>query len=216
MIAARRRRGCRAPRDSGKLPSAVGCAGRSGKSRRDRNQQRSRFRHPQAYLFRWIDGFGKFATPPCNPSKINVVNVDPPAHPTVIQSKSVAAVISFEPYLDLSAQNGAKVVATGVGYTMADFKKPGKIWSGQITLYVRDSFVQQHKDVLVAYLKALQKANTWINADKVRASKVLAPLFGLKQSLLLKVLKRNIYGLAIDKTSMNDVTDVGEFMVKDH
>jgi ABC-type nitrate/sulfonate/bicarbonate transport system substrate-binding protein len=169
-----------------------------------------------AYLFRWIDGFCKFAKPTCDPAKINVVNVDPPDHPTVIQSKSVAGVISFEPYLDLSAQNGAKVVATGVGYTMAGYKRPGKIWSGQITLYARDSFVQDHKDVLVAYLKALQKANAWINADKARASKVLAPLFGLKQDLLVKMLKRNVYGLAIDKTFLNDVRDVGAFMVKDH
>ena len=38
----------------------------------------------------------------------------------------------------------------------------------------------------------------------------------MKQDLLVKMLKRNVYGLAIDKTFLNDVRDVGAFMVKDH
>src|SRR5262249_31162418 len=71
-----------------------------------------------ASSFAWLDGFCKYANPPCDPKKINVVNVDPPDHPSVLQSGSVSGVISFPPYIILSAQNGAYIAADGNGYHM--------------------------------------------------------------------------------------------------
>jgi NitT/TauT family transport system substrate-binding protein len=168
-----------------------------------------------AYLYRWLDGFCQQGQK-CDPDAVNLVNIDPPDHATVITTGDVDGLISFEPYLDLSALNDARIVATGTGYDMDDFKEDASIWTGQITLYVRDEMIQDHPDVLVAYLEAMQKANEWINEDKDRAAALLAPEFGLDEAVTRSVMERNIYGLAIDDQFLADVKDVGEFMVSDN
>jgi ABC-type nitrate/sulfonate/bicarbonate transport system substrate-binding protein len=142
-------------------------------------------------------------------SKIKFINLAPSDALTALQKGDIDAMASHEPFVTKAINSGGKLLFSGTKSFLPE--KTGDVNWMQLhtTLQVTDDFLKKNPNTIKAVLRALKKANDYLNSNRDAAIKILAPEFHLDEAELKQIMERNIYSLTVDDSYLTGSNGTG-------
>lgn len=123
-----------------------------------------------------------------DPAEIELVDLDPPTMVTALQACSVDAFATSEPTPSVAEERGAKELLTLGGQGNAY----------PLFLLARREFLQQNREQMVRFVRALRQAQAYVRAHPEEIVAMMAAETGLSLSSARSAVHRHEYGLRSD------------------
>ncbi|WP_301861246.1 aliphatic sulfonate ABC transporter substrate-binding protein [uncultured Megasphaera sp.] len=135
---------------------------------------------------------------------VQTVNLNAAEQVTALTTNEVDAIVIWEQYITkLTSAGQARVLADGTG-----------IKRGNMINYFVTSYADKHPLVVLAYLRALNRANELIKSDPDKAAEVTYQNFGISKEEMKKVLKNLTFTTALNDDDIKAITEVKDFSKK--
>ena len=135
---------------------------------------------------------------------LDSVNLAAGDQSAALSNGEVDAIVIWEQFISkLTSDNTARVLADGTGV------KRGNM----ITYFVKD-YADKNPKAVEAYIKALNRADEFIEKNPEKASETVAENFGVDKQLMLKILKNFTYQTELSKEDVAEITAVKDFSLK--
>ncbi len=132
---------------------------------------------------------------------IESINLGAGDQPAALSGGDVDAIVIWEQYISkLTSEGQAKVLADGTG-----------IKKGNMVTYAVSSYAEKNPKVIEAYIKALDKADKFIESNPSEAAELIAKDFGIDASLMEKILKNFTFTTDLTDDDIAEITKVKDF-----
>lgn len=127
---------------------------------------------------------------------LRLVDMRPVDMPEALSAGSVDAICASEPTPSLAEKRG--------GTPFADLSGLGNAYP--ILLMGRQSFVDDHPDAVVQFLRAMERATRFVTDRPEETAGILSQATGLEPDLCLKALHRHVYRLNLDEAMVESLS----------
>ncbi|GHV09086.1 nitrate ABC transporter substrate-binding protein [Campylobacterota bacterium] len=125
--------------------------------------------------------------------------------PTAIRTGQVDGAVVWEQFISqLVVPGEARVVADGTGIKL-----------GNNISYIKEGFAKKHPEVLVAYIKAVERGANYINNNNEAAAKLLSPTFKVTPEILKSVLSHFEYYAKFQPRDIAEIEKVKNYVLKE-
>ena len=132
---------------------------------------------------------------------VESVNLGAGDQPAALANGQVDALVIWEQYISkLTTEGTAKVLADGTG-----------IKRGNMVNYAVSSYAQEHSDVIEAYIKALDKADAYIQEHPEDAAELIADDFGVDEVVMEKILTNLTFTTELTTDDIEEIKKVKDF-----
>jgi len=137
---------------------------------------------------------------------VTVVDLNPGTMPEALMAGSVDAVAASEPTPSLAEARGGRGLITfgGLGN------------SYPILMLANASVIEERKEDLVRFFRALRHAEDFVNAHPNETAKILSRVTGLSLPLTQKAMKCHEYRLCLDEATLSSLQSTAKFLMKHH
>jgi len=136
-------------------------------------------------------------------SNVNVIDLNPADMADALRTAGVDAIVASEPTPSLLESKDCGVELTTLG---------GLGNTYPITLILRDDFGKKHPDVVVKALRAIDRAEHFINNHRREAAEEVAAATGLSADVTLAAMSHHTYNLGLSPATMTSLRDIAEFL----
>ncbi len=138
------------------------------------------------------------------PKAVTVVDLNPGTMPEALMAGSVDAVAASEPTPSLVEARGGRELITfgGLGN------------SYPILMLTNASVIEERKEDLVRFFRALRHAEDFVNTHPNETAKILSRVTGLSLPLTQKAMKRHEYRLRLDEATLSSLQSTAKFLMK--
>ncbi|MDR1460247.1 MAG: aliphatic sulfonate ABC transporter substrate-binding protein [Campylobacteraceae bacterium] len=122
--------------------------------------------------------------------------------PAAIESGDIDAAVAWEQYVSSMVADGkVRVIVDGTG-----------LKRGNNVSYTVRSFAQKHPEVLVAYIKAVQRGSDYINSHPKEAAVLISKNFGIKPDILEIVFNNFVYYASFTEEDIAEIKRVKDYI----
>jgi len=148
-------------------------------------------------LLAWADSLG------LDLSKVKVTDMRPEDMADALLSGAIDAIVASEPTPSIVEERGGRELATlgGLGNTYP------------ILLVARDEFLADHDEAVRRFLRAMDRAASFIADHPEEAAAIVARKTGLSQATTERAMTYHYYGLQLDDTAMASLQKIADFLV---
>lgn len=139
-----------------------------------------------------------------DPAGLELVDLDPPTMVTALQAGSVDAFAASEPTPSVAEEKGAKQLLTLGGQ--------GNFYP--VLLLTRREFLQQNKEQMLRFVRALHQAQDYVAAHGEETVAMMASETGLSHSAARSALHRHYYSLRFDAAILASLQQTARFLHK--
>ncbi|MDR1614492.1 MAG: aliphatic sulfonate ABC transporter substrate-binding protein [Campylobacteraceae bacterium] len=138
-------------------------------------------------------------------SDITEVNLAAGDIPAALERGDIDGTVIWEQYISqLTVPGKARVVADGTGIKL-----------GNSISYVKRDFAKAHPEVLIAYIKAVQRGAEYINNNNEDAAKLLSPTFKVSPEVLKSVFSHFEYYAKFQQRDIAEIEKVKNYVLKE-
>jgi sulfonate transport system substrate-binding protein len=136
-------------------------------------------------------------------SKVKVTDMRPEDMADALLSGAIDAIVASEPTPSVVEERGGRELATlgGLGNTYP------------ILLVARAEFLADHSEAVRRFLRAMDRAASFIADDPEEAAAIVARKTGLSQATTERAMAHHYYGLQLDDTAMASLQRIADFLV---
>lgn len=135
---------------------------------------------------------------------VQTVNLNAAEQVTALSTHEVDAIVIWEQYITkLTSTGQAKILADGTG-----------IKRGNMINYFVTAYADKHPLVVLAYLRALNRANEFIKQHPDQAAEATYKNFNVSKEEMTKILKNLTFTTALTEEDVQAITDVKDFSQK--
>ncbi len=135
---------------------------------------------------------------------IQTVNLGAAEQVTALTTGEVDAIVIWEQYITkMTNDNTARVLADGTG-----------IKRGNMVNYFVTEYAEKHPLVVLAYIKALNRADDVIKNDPDKAAEAVYKDFGVSKEEMLQILKNFTFTTDLTDDDIKEITAVKDFSLK--
>lgn len=146
--------------------------------------------------------------------KIELVNLQAPDMLASLEKGNIDFFAAWEPWGLESEAFGGKKLFTGTQSYLPDNEGPVSYLGFYMTCTTYDSYIEEHPAECAAYLRALIRANEYINNNMEEASAMVAEQLGLDQEQCLEIMKLNNYEITYDSTYEDACNQLNDYMIE--
>jgi aliphatic sulfonates family ABC transporter substrate-binding protein len=148
-------------------------------------------------LLAWADSLG------LDLSEVKVTDMRPQDMADALLSGAIDAIVASEPTPSIVEERGGRELATlgGLGNTYP------------ILLVARDEFLDGHGEAVRRFMRAMDRAASFIAQDPEEAAAIVARKTGLSQATTRRAMGHHYYGLQLDDTAMASLQRIADFLV---
>ncbi|MDR1614493.1 MAG: aliphatic sulfonate ABC transporter substrate-binding protein [Campylobacteraceae bacterium] len=138
-------------------------------------------------------------------SDITEINLAAGDIPAALERGDIDGAVIWEQYISqLTVPGKARVVADGTGIKL-----------GNSISYIKRDFAKAHPEVLVAYIKAVQRGADYINNNNEEAAKLLSPSFKVSPEVLKSVFSHFEYYTKFLPRDIAEIEKVKNYVLKE-
>lgn len=145
-------------------------------------------------------------------SKIKLVNLQAADMLAALQSGQIDTFAAWEPWGIKAEAFGAKVLFTGTKSYLSGKETDVNWLNFIVAIDASKKFVKANPKAAQAYVKAMIKATDFINKNPEEAAGIIAKQINLDKDTCLKIMKKNVYNVAFDKTFKNSCDELAQYM----
>ncbi|MCC8050987.1 MAG: aliphatic sulfonate ABC transporter substrate-binding protein [Clostridiales bacterium] len=135
---------------------------------------------------------------------VESINLSAGDQVAALSSGEVDAIVIWEQYISLLTTEGtAKVLADGTG-----------IKRGNMVTYAVTSYAEEHPEVIEAYIRALDRADEYIEEDPSAAAEVIAEDFGVDAELMETILGNFTFTTELTQDDIDEIEAVKDFSLE--
>jgi len=153
----------------------------------------------------------------CDISKVKVLNLPPAEGVTALATGSIDAYAIWQPFLnralDAGKDKGIHLLHYNNTSYLAGAEGPRKIHTAYGIFYVAPAFLEKNPRTVEALLRVLDKAVTFMNANKAEAVKILAAEFKQREADMDGQVGAVKYGLLINDERVKDIQAMADLLL---
>lgn len=135
---------------------------------------------------------------------VESINLSAGDQVAALSSGEVDAIVIWEQCISLLTTEGtAKVLADGTG-----------IKRGNMVTYAVTSYAEEHPEVIEAYIRALDRADEYIEEDPSAAAEVIAEDFGVDAELMETILGNFTFTTELTQDDIDEIEAVKDFSLE--
>lgn len=135
---------------------------------------------------------------------VESINLGAGDQPSALVSGEVDAIVIWEQYVSkLTSEGAAKILADGTG-----------VKRGNMVTYAVSSYAKKYPETIEAYIKALNRADEYIESNPKEAAKLIAGDFGIDADLMEIILGNFTFTTELSKSDVDEIKKVAEFSQK--
>ena len=132
---------------------------------------------------------------------VESINLGSGDSPAALTSGEVDAIVIWEQFISrLTSEGTAKVLADGTN-----------IKRGNMVTYAVSSYAKEHPEVIEAYIRALDRADQFIQESPNEAAELIAEDFGIDAELMKKILGNFTFTTELSAADIEEIGKVKDF-----
>ena len=144
---------------------------------------------------------------------VQLVNMGPAEMITAFVRGDVDAVALWEPHSSKARKLGdGKTLVSGTYSFLGPQPVARRVYGDHAVLFVTETTLKEQPAITRSVLAALQKANTFIEANRAEAIAILAKEYGLDAVEMEAVIDVNRYTLRLDDQLVTDIDALADFL----
>jgi len=151
-------------------------------------------------LLAWADSLG------LDLSRVKVTDMRPEDMADALLSGAIDAIVASEPTPSIVEERGGRELATlgGLGNTYP------------ILLVARDEFLADHSEAVRRFLRAMDRAASFIADDPEGTAAIVARKTGLSQATTERAMTHHYYRVQLDENTRASLGAIADFLVSQH
>ena len=146
-------------------------------------------------------------------ASVQLVNMGPAEMITAFVRGDVDAVALWEPHSSKARKLGdGKTLVSGTYSFLGPQPVARRVYGDHAVLFVTETTLKEQPAITRSVLAALQKANTFIEANRAEAIAILAKEYGLDAVEMEAVIDVNRYTLRLDDQLVTDIDALADFL----
>jgi CheY-like chemotaxis protein len=133
-----------------------------------------------------------------NLSTIHFVNASPVQQLELFVNGEIDAMACWEPWASQAQYVGGIFYFSGLYSNIPGHEGPVNWLTGQSMLVTFEERISKEPDLLIAFLKAMEKATNYLHATLNKAVSVFSDLLGIERHELAELLQKNMYTMNMD------------------
>lgn len=153
----------------------------------------------------------------CDINKITIVNTMPSDSLTAFSKRDVDAVLIWQPFTSIAVkEHGGWLVHTGVKSFIPGREGDYRVYYNYGTVFMPEDFIQKNPNTVEAYLRALAKAQEFVDQQQNRneVAQIIAQPLGMSVDLARQVLGENLYTMKFTPEFMKIMAQEIDFYVE--
>lgn len=135
---------------------------------------------------------------------VESINLGSGDSPAALISGEVDAIVIWEQFISkMTTEGTAKVLADGTG-----------IKRGNMVSYAVSEYADEHPEVIQAYIKALNRADEYIEESPQDAAALIAKDFGIDAKLMETILGNFVYSTELTDEDIEEIEKVKDFSLE--
>lgn len=145
---------------------------------------------------------------------IKWVYCDPSEQLAALMNGDVDAMACWEPYCSQAVAQGGTLLFNGIHSYLEDCEGDVDWMAFYATLHCSDEFLASHHDDVVAIMKALKRANDYINDNREEAVKIIAKEIQTDEDTVAMIMSENTYSMEWDDTFAEGIDAYANYMLE--
>lgn len=144
---------------------------------------------------------------------IEFIHAAPVRQLELFATHELDVVACWEPWTSQARYMGGQFYFSGMFSKIPGHEGPVNWLTGQSLLVTFQEHLQEFPDLLLASLKAINKATEYLNTTLHKAASVLSELLGVEHDELSELLQKNLYSLKMEETFHIGLSSVVELFM---
>jgi ABC-type nitrate/sulfonate/bicarbonate transport system substrate-binding protein len=153
----------------------------------------------------------------CDIAKVQILNMPPAEGVTALVNGNIDAYASWQPFLNRALEAGKDKGVHHLHYGNTSYlvgaEGPRKIHTSYGSFYVASAFVDKNPRTVEALLRVLDRALTFMNANRAETAKILATEFKQKEPDMEAQVAAVKYGLLINDERVKDIQRMADLLL---